>query len=139
MLSKRILITALAACLFTVISLIGYRQFQDLRRTQKATQEDSKMVELRTALATELENYYQKHREYPHLLKDLPLNNFDWGKEGATIKDLDLFSYVSDGQTFVMQWHGDRNLSVYLAGKNGRSIFSEGETNKFQIIPVNGR
>ncbi len=100
---------------------IGFGEFQKA----KATQELSKMMELRTALATELEKYYYEHQEYPNSLTNLPLANFKWGMEGATLKDLDLFSYLSRGKTFILEWHGDRNYRVYLAGTNGEMFFSK--------------
>jgi hypothetical protein len=103
----------------------------------RATQELSKMLELEAAIAADLEDYYKKHAEYPRSLKDLPLQNFHWGEEGSTPKDLDSFLYTSDGQTFVMSWKGGYKYSIYLTGKNGQLIFPEGETNKFPIAPIN--
>jgi hypothetical protein len=106
----------------------------------KATQELSKMLELQNRLAPELAIYYKTHGVYPQKLQDLPLTNFDWGHEGATLKDLESFSYTSDGQTFVMRWkRAGFNFSIYLAGNQGESIFSESETNKIQIGATNGR
>jgi hypothetical protein len=115
------------------IFCFGYVQFRKAQRTAEATREASKMMELRTRLAPELETFYQKHDKYPASLKDLPLENFHWGGEGSTPKDLDSFSYISEGQTFVMRWKGNYGYNVYLAGKKGESIFSESETNNIQL------
>ena len=124
---------------FTVVvaCILALHQFV-LEPRAKATQELSKMMEMRIALANELEDYYKKHGEYPRNLKDLPLEDFPWGAEGSTPKDLDSFSYISDGQIFVMRWKGEYRYSVYLAGKKGESIFSESETNNVSIGLTNG-
>lgn len=124
-----------------VVIYFGYVQLSDAQRKAEAVRELSKMMELRTALATELENYYHKQGAYPGALKDLPLSTFKWGMEGATPKDLESFSYMSDGQTFVMRWKGDGQFEVFLGGIKGESKFSEDEavsnteTNSGIIIP----
>ena len=82
------------------------------------------MAYLKAALAPEFETFYQKHGEFPHSLQDLPLD-FRWG-DGSTPKDLQLFSYISDGKTFVMSWQG-RHYKVFLAGDHGKLKYSENE------------
>lgn len=91
----------------------------------EATREASKMMELRTRLAPELEAYYQRHGAYPQKLQDLQLENFNWGMEGATPRDLESFAYVSAGQSFGLRWKGASGYGVYLAGSKGESKFSE--------------
>jgi len=81
------------------------------------------MMELRTRLAPEPEIFYQEHGAYPQKLHDLPLEEFDWGTEGATPTDLESFSYVSDGPTFVLLWKGEGGYEVYLAGHKGESNY----------------
>jgi hypothetical protein len=120
--------TALVIAVFGIMAGIfcfGYVQLRDAQRMAEATREASKMMELRTRLAPELETYYEKHGAYPHKLQELPLENFNWGMEGATLRDLESFAYVSDGQSFVLRWKGASEYGVYLAGNKGESMFSE--------------
>ena len=122
---KRIALVVAVFGIITGIFCFGYIQFRDAQRIAAATREASKMMEFRTRLAPELENFYQKHGAYPQKLQDLPLEKFNWGMEGVTPKDLGSFSYVSDGQTFVMRWKGEGRYAVYLSGNKGESVFSE--------------
>jgi type II secretory pathway pseudopilin PulG len=120
--------TALVIAVFGIVTGIvsfGFVQLRDAQRIAEATREASKMMELRTRLASELEIFYQKHGAYPQKLQDLPLEKFNWGMEGAMPKDLNAFSYVADGQTFVMHWKGEGRYEVYLAGDRGESKYSE--------------
>ena len=120
--------TALVITVFGIMAGIfcfGYVQLRDAQRMAEATREASKMMELRTRLAPEFESYYQRHGAYPEKLQALPLENFNWGREGATTRDLESFAYVSDGQSFVLRWKGASGYGVYLAGNKGESKFSE--------------
>lgn len=109
------------------IFCFGYVQFRDAERKAEATWEASKMMELRTRLAPELEIFYQKHGTYPQKLQDLPLENFNWGLEGAMPKDLESFAHVSDRQSFVLRWKGAGGYGVYLAGNKGESKYSKAD------------
>lgn len=121
---------ALVVASFGIVASIfcfGYVQFRDAQRKAEATRKASKMMELRTRLAPELENVYQKHGNYPKKLHDLPLKDFNWGMEGAKPEDLEFFSYISDGQTFAMRWKGEGRYGVFLAGNRGVLKYSEDE------------
>lgn len=109
------------------IVCVGYLVLRHAEQKAAATREASKMMELRTRHAPELENFYQTHGAYPQRLQDLPLENFNWGAEGATPKDLESFSYATDGQAFVMRWNGEGRYGVYLGGSKGVSQDSEHE------------
>ena len=120
--------TAIVVAVFGIVAGIfwlGYVHFRYAEQKAEATQEASKMMELRTRLAPELENFYKNNGAYPQSLRDLPLDNFHWGAEGAEPKDLGSFSYVSDGQTFRMRWEGRGGFVVCLAGSKGVSDYSE--------------
>lgn len=120
--------TAFVVAVFGVMAAlgcVGYIPLRDAERKAEATREASKMMELRTRLAPELETCYQTHGAYPRKLQDLPLENFDWGTEGATPGDLKSFAYVCDGLSFVLRWNGASGSGVYLAGNKGESKFSE--------------
>jgi hypothetical protein len=119
---------ALLAAVFGILAglvCFGFIQYRHAERKAEATREASKMMELRTRLAPEFESYYQRHGAYPEKLQALPLENFNWGREGATTRDLESFAYVSDGQSFVLRWKGASGYGVYLAGNKGESKFSE--------------
>lgn len=121
---------ALVVAVFGIVASIFcfvYIQHRDAQRKAEATREASKMMELRTRLAPELEAFYQKNGDYPKKLQDLPLQDFNWGTEGAKPEDLESFSYISDGQTFVMRWKGESQYGVYLAGNKGVLKYSQDE------------
>jgi len=114
----------LIAIIFVVIICVGYVLNRNAQEAAAITREASKMQELEARLEPELKSYYQQHGAYPKKLQDVPLTNFEWGHEGATFKDLESFSYFSNGQTFIMQWqHADFSYSLCLAGTNGESFF----------------
>jgi hypothetical protein len=120
---KRISLLIICLCIASAIGAAAVGLSWLNQRAQE-TQDLSKMAYLKSALAPELETFYQKHGEFPHSLQDLPLE-FRWG-DGSTPKDLQLFSYTSAGQTFVMFWQG-RHYKVFLSGDHGKLKYSENE------------
>lgn len=122
--------TALVVAVSGIVAVLVcfcYMQLRDAQRMAEATREASKMMELRTRLAPEFESYYQKHGAYPQKLRDLSLVSFNWGSEGAMPRDLESFTYASDGQSFVLRWKGAGGYPVYLAGVRGESKYSEAD------------
>ena len=85
------------------------------------------MVAVRTVVAPALSAYYEKNKEYPARLSDLPLQSLAWGDERSSAHDLESWTYTSERQSFEMVWEGPRNLKVYLGGMKGNLFYSEDE------------
>src|SRR5438132_13687797 len=92
---------------FSVFALLGaaFAVHRHLDRTiAQPSRELSKMVSVRLITGEALSGYYEQHGRFPHSTSELPLQSLHWGDEGSSARDLDSWSYTSDGQSFTMIW-----------------------------------
>ena len=113
-----------------VVALIGaaYATFRHVDRTQAQPARDlSKMVSVRLIVSEALSSYYQQHGSYPRSLSELPLQTLRWGDEGSSARDVEAWSYVSDGSSFTMTWTNTRATELYVGGTTGQVYYSRDE------------
>jgi hypothetical protein len=113
-----------------VVALIGavYATFRHVDRTQAQPARDlSKMMSVRLIVSEALSSHYQQHGSYPHSLSELPLQTLRWGHEGSSARDVEGWSYVSDGSSFTMTWSNARATELYVGGSTGQVYYSRDE------------
>jgi hypothetical protein len=58
------------------------------------------------------------------------LQTLRWGDEGSSSRDVEAWSYVSDGSSFTMTWtnaRGTEHFQLFLGGKTGEVYYSRDE------------
>jgi hypothetical protein len=85
------------------------------------------MMSVRLIVSEALTAYYQQHGSYPHSLSELPLQTLHWGDEGSSARDVEAWSYVSDGPSFTMTWTNALGTDLFLGGKAGQLNYSKDE------------
>ena len=113
-----------------VVALIGaaYATFRHVDRTQAQPVRDlSKMMSVRLIVSEALSSHYQQHGSYPRSLSELPLQTLRWGDEGSSARDVEAWSYVSDGSSFTMTWTNTRATELYVGGSTGQVYYSRDE------------
>ena len=113
-----------------VVALIGaaYATFRHVDRTLAQPVRDlSKMMSVRLVVSEALTSHYQQHGNYPRSLSELPLQTLRWGDEGSSARDVEAWSYVSDGSSFTMTWTNTRATELYVGGSTGQVYYSRDE------------
>ena len=113
-----------------VVALIGaaYATFRHVDRTQAQPARDlSKMMSVRLIVSKSLSSHYQQHGSYPRSLSELPLQTLRWGDEGSSARDVEAWSYISDGSSFTMTWTNTRATELYVGGSTGQVYYSRDE------------
>src|ERR1035437_7410 len=106
-----------------VLVLFGaaFAAFRHVDRTRAQPVRDlSKMMSVSLTVSESLTAYYQQHGSYPHSLSELPLQTLRWGDEGSSARDVEAWTYVSDGSSFTMTWTNALGTDLFLGGKAGR-------------------
>lgn len=110
-------VAALVAGLFAAFHHVDRNEVQPNR-------ELSRMRSVTVLIGDALSSYHQQHGQYPRTLRELPLETLRWGDEGSSPRDVEAWSYVSDGKTFSMSWTNTRGMWLHLGGTNGQMSFS---------------
>ena len=113
-----------------VVALFGaaFAAFRHVDRTRAQPVRDlSKMMFVRLIVSEALAAHYQQHSGYPRSLSQLPLQTLRWGDEGSSPRDIEAWSYVSDGSSFTMTWTNARGTQLYAGGSTGRVYYSRDE------------
>ena len=111
-----------------VLALFGaaFSAFRHVDRTRAQPVRDlSKMMSVRLIVSEALTAYYHQHGSYPHSLGEFPLQTLHWGDEGSSARDVDAWSYVSDGSSFTMSWTNASGKDLFLGGKSGQVYYSK--------------
>ena len=87
----------------------------------------SKMMSVRFVVSESLSAHYQQNGSYPRALSDLPLQTLRWGDEGSSPRDVEAWSYISDGSSFTMTWTNARGNELYTGGRTGQVYYSRDE------------
>jgi hypothetical protein len=117
-----------ALILTLCIGVLAIAAFVTTRHIDKRAQpfrELSKMMSVRLVIAEALSSHYQKHGRYPGSISELPLQTLHWGDEGSSARDVDAWSYVSDGSSFTMSWTNASGQDLFLGGKTGQVYYSQ--------------
>jgi hypothetical protein len=113
-----------------VVALLGaaFATFRHVDRTQAQPARDlSKMMSVRLVVSEALTAHCQQYDSYPSSPSELPLQTLRWGDEGSSARDLEAWSYVSDGSSFTMIWTNARGAELFLGGKTGQVYYSRDE------------
>ena len=113
-----------------VLALFGaaFATFRHIDRTRAQPVRDlSKMMSVRLVVSEALSAHYQQHQSYPRSLSELPLQTLGWGDEGSTARDVEAWSYVSDGSSFTMTWTNARGTELYVGGTTGQVSYFRDE------------
>ena len=117
-----------ALILTLCIGVLAIAAFVTTRHIDKRAQpfrELSKMMSVQLVIAEALSSHYQKHDRYPGSISELPLQTLHWGDEGSSARDVDAWSYVSDGSSFTMSWTNASGKDLFLGGKSGQVYYSK--------------
>ena len=79
-----------------------------VERVGQPVREMSKMIYVKDVLSEAMDAYYKEHGRYPKSSRDLPLENLRWGMEGSSARDVDAWTYSSDGKSFSITWKNSR-------------------------------
>lgn len=119
-----IVVTVCVVVLF-VAALTVFRYVD--RTHAQPTRDLSKMMSVRLLVSEALSAHYQQHGSYPRSLSELPLHTLRWGDEGSSARDIEAWSYISDGSSFTMTWTNARGTDLFLGGKTGKVYYSKDE------------
>ena len=85
------------------------------------------MMSVRFVVSEALSAHYQQHGSYPRTLSELPLQTLRWGDEGSSPRDVEAWSYISDGSSYTMTWTNARGAELYASGTTGQAFYSKDE------------
>ncbi len=120
--------TIFAAVFGMVIIGAAFATFRHVDRTQaQPVRNLARMMSVRFVVSEALTAHYRQHGRYPSGLSELPLPTLRWGDEGSSVRDVEAWTYVSDGPSFKMTWTNARGAELYGGGRTGQVYFSRAE------------
>ncbi len=120
--------TIFAAVIALAIIGAAVASFRHIDRTQAQPVRDlARMMSVRFVVSEAITAHYRQHGRYPSALSELPLPTLRWGDEGSSVRDVEAWTYVSDGPSFTMTWTNARGAELYGGGRTGQVYFSRAE------------